>query len=575
LGDDVDSAVGLQVDEHDRPSAGARSSASSGVGRTVWREAVLVAAVATFVYRMTLSAVPALTHDSMGYLLAIQAGGDALYHPHHLAYNALSRAWVDIAGTLGADGDPMRTVETLNALLGGCAAALVWSILRLRAQVARALALAGTGGAALSFGFWFYSVSVEVYVLPLVFLLATLLVLTSTRLTVRTMVVVGLLNGLAVVSHQVNVLFAVVVVTVVARGVDRATALRRIAAYGAAAASVTVAAYGAVLAFVIRPASTAVAADWFTRYAQSDGYWHFRPDAPVKAATGFARSLVGGQFAYRLEPVRERLASAFSGRSLDDEEFLVRNLSPVVAVMLIVLAAVGALLLLSTLVRGIRQRRDLSEPARRVVRPLVAWLVTYSAFFLVWEPVNPEFWIPQATALWMVAAVLAGRPTAGTNARPAAPGRNIAPLACAAAAIALVNLVGTMLPASEAANDLYALRFRAVGEVVSLGDLVVVDHPHLGLGYAERYTEAETVMVTTFSYLVSTDEELTESPRELAARLERALDDGHRVAIDANLVDRPSDRRAERAGYLFAELYGDRWRLIEVREAAGWYVIDP
>jgi hypothetical protein len=544
-------------------------------GRDVWREAVVVGAVATAVYWMTLSSVPALTHDSMSYLLAIQDGGDALYHPHHLAYNAVSRAWLDLLGTFGVDGDVVRTIEMLNALLGGCAAALVWSLLRLRAQIARPLALAGTTGAALSFGVWFYSVSIEVYLLPLVFLLATVLVLTSTRLTWRRLVLIGVLNGLAIVAHQVNVLFAVVVIVVIAWGVGRATALRRIATYGAAAASVVAGAYAAVLAIAIKPSSPGTAWDWLTRYAQTNGSWRFEPSAPVQAATGFTRAVVGGQFAFRLEPVRARLASAFSGKSLDDEAFLVRHLSPFVAVALIVLAAAGAILLLATLVRGARHHRDLSAPERNLVRPLLAWLLTYSAFFLVWDPVNPEFWIPQVTVLWMIAAVLASLSTVTTNGSAAIVRSDLVLLAGAAVTVAFVNLAGSILPATDAGNDVYALRYEAVGEVVGAGDLVVVDHPHLGMGYTEQYTEAEPVTVSNYTHVVSTDEQLPESPGELAARFDRALDRGHRVAIDADLVDRPSDRTADRAGSVLAERYAGRWRYIDVRQAVGWYLVDP
>lgn len=536
-----------------------------------WPGALAVGGVAALVYGLTRSAVPALTHDSLNYLVNIQTGGYALYHPHHLAYNAVARAWLNALGAVGLGGDPLPRVEVLNSLFGGVAVALVWTLLRLRARLTPGLALAATAGAAASFGVWFYSVSIEVYVLPLALLLATLLVLTRPRLTLPTMAAVGVLNGLAVVAHQVNVLFAAVVVVVAVHRVDRRTAGARLAAYGAAAAAVVAGAYGAVLALVVRPGSPGEAADWFTRYAQSSGYWHVTPKAPLLAAVGFSRSLVGGQFAFRFGAVRDRMASAFPGKSLDDEAFLVRHLSPAAAGLLIAAGVTGAALLFWMLGRGSLRRRDLPDPARRLARPLVAWLVAYAVFFLFWEPTNVEFWIPQATVLWLLAAVLAsGRRD------PASARRGALVLAVAACAVGLANLVGTVLPATSAANDIYAVRYRALGEAVGRGDVVVVDRPHLGVGYAVRYTEATPLAADSFSYIVSLEHTRAPEADELADRAARALRDGHRVAVDADLVDAPSDPTAAHAGTVFAARFGSRWHLVDVPGApAGWYLVDP
>src|SRR5262245_56316006 len=225
-----------------------------GAPAVPWRSALAIGAAAAVAYALTLSSVPALTHDSLNYLDNIRTGGMALYHPHHLAYNAVARVWLNLLGALGLGGDALHRVELLNSLFGGVAAALVWTLLRHQAKAGPRAALAATAGAAFSFGVWFYSVSVEVYILPLVLLLATLLVLTGPRLTRPTMAAAGVLNGLAVVAHQINVLFAVVVVVVAVHGVDRRTARARLAAYGTAAAGVVAAAYGAVLGLVVRPA---------------------------------------------------------------------------------------------------------------------------------------------------------------------------------------------------------------------------------------------------------------------------------------------------------------------------------
>jgi hypothetical protein len=553
-------------------------AASGPVGRT-WPGALAIGAAAAVLYRLTLSAVPALTHDSIGYMFAIEAGGDALWHPHHLAYNALARGWLDLCRAVGVGGDPLRIVSSLNALLGGCAVALVWLVLRVRARLSPALCAAGSGGAALSYGVWFYSASVEVYILPLVLLLTTLLLVTAPSLSTRAMLGVGLANGLAVLAHQVNVLFAIVVLAVAVRGVDRTVARRRVVAYGSAATAVVVGAYAAVLGLAVRPGTTGGAADWFTAYAQTASNWHLGPLTPVKALTGFARSLVAGHFAYRLAPVRDRVTSTFAGKSLDDEAFLVRNLPAGLAVVLIAVAVAGAALLAVAVVRGLQRRRDLPSPARLMVRPLVVWLAVYAAFFTVWDPLNPEFWIPQATVVWMLAAVVSpdGASSTAIGGDPGAPrprARRSALLVVAAAAIGGANLLGSIVPATDAANDVYALRYATLGRQLDAGAVVLVDHPHLGLGYAERFTEAEPVPAFEYRYVVTQDEPRDPPPRELIARLDTALAGGHPIAIDADLVDKPTDRtealRAELVGH-----FGPRWRSLPVPGAAGWFVVDP
>jgi hypothetical protein len=538
-------------------------------------EAFLVAAVAGLTYALTLSEVPALTHDSLGYQLAIEAGGRALWHPHHLVYNALARGWLEAMGTLGID-DPLVAIESLNAIVGGVTAALVWLVLRRRARLSPALCAAGTAGAAMSYGLWFYSVSIEVYVLPLALVLGALFLLTAPVLSARVMVAVGVVNGLAVVAHQVNVLFAVVVVAVAARGVDRPTAVRRIVAYGTAAAATVVAVYGAVLTFAIQPTSVGDAIDWLTRYAQGGGYWHFSPTAPLYAVLGAARSLVGGHFAYRFDTVNDRMQSTFTSRSVDDEAFLVRDLPAAGAVALVVVAVVGAGLLAATLLRGYRRRCDLPEPAGAVLRALAVWLAVYAVFFLVWEPENPEFWIPQVTVIWMLAAVLSGRGATDPREPARRADRRRAPVVLAGAALAVgtANLFGTILPATDAGNDVYAVRYRALDEVVDAGDLVVVDHPHLGLGYTQRYTDARARAVYDYRILVSTAPPVDISSEDLLADLDAELDAGRTIAIDGLLIQRPTPR-AERAGAALRERYAERWRALGVPGAVGWYLVTP
>lgn len=546
-------------------------------------EVAVVALVALAVYASTRSAVPALTHDALAYLLGIERGGAHLYHPHHLAYGPVAAVWLDALVGLDLAGDSLdehlSAVALFNSVAGACAASLVYALLRNRAGLPRRPAAAGTLGAGLSFGLWFYSGNVEVYVLPMVFLLAALYVVTAPELTGRHILAVGVLHGLAVLGHQVHVLFvAVVVVALAGRGM---ATRRHLLGYIGATAAVVATAYGLVLGLVVRPRSAGSAMDWFTSYAQADAYWYRPGPSTVPAAAfGLGRSVLGGHFLFRIDAVADRVTDAFPGKSLSDEAFLVRGLGYPLSVGLSGVAGVAAALLGIVLVRGLRDRRRLPLAAGRLVAPLVAWLAAYAAFFLVWEPWNAEFWIPQATALWLLLAVLCAAPASTGGPAPSrhmgrAPARTGTLLLAAAGLVAVVNLVGSILPATDEANDVYARQYGALAQVIGRGDAVVVDRPHLGVGYTRRFTEATPIPASPFATAVDPDRPAHGfSPRRVVARTDRTLAAGHVVAIAPELLAAPATDEAAETGEALERRYGSSWRPVETASGVDWLVVD-
>lgn len=578
----------------------AADGAANGGGftlRMLLGEAAPIGVVAFVVYTLTLSSVPALTHDSLTYLQSITDGGVGLWHPHHLVYNAIGGAWLRLVRSFGVVSDGLKVVAWVNSALGAACAMFCYALLRDRARAGRTLALAGTLGAAVSFGLWFYSVSVEVYVLPLATLLGAAYVLLSPRLTTSHVLGVGLLNGLAVLGHQVHVMFTVAVVVVLAghaSRVGRATVLRWFALWAATASAVVVAAYGLVLWFVVKPQSLAEANSWFTRYAGGDEFWVAPgPSTLPRAAFGVSRAIVGGHFLFRFDWVRDRLASAIPGKSLTDEAFLVRGLWPGLAALLIVMAVAGGVLLVAVLVHGVRHRREVPPAARRLLVALGAWLVTYTLFFLLWEPTNVEFWIPQVTCLWLAAAASCARapttapvPAMAEPSRaaddvepapaPARPDRWARVLLGAAVLVGVTNLAGSILPAVDSANDVYAYRFRALGTVVGTGDAVVVDRPYLTIGYNRRHTGAGAIPGEPWSATVGPiDPADSFSAEVVLSQVQTVLDSGHRVAVEPQLVDDPASDEGEETGDLLREVYGERWRRVTAAPDVEWIVIDP
>jgi hypothetical protein len=262
------------------------------------------------------------------------------------------------------------------------------------------------------------------------------------------------------------------------------------------------------------------------------------------------------------------------GKSLTDEAFLVRNLPIGLAALLTVTALVGGVLLVLALGRGVARRREVPARARTLLVALMAWVVTYSLFFLVWEPTNVEFWIPQVTCVWLAAAALCAR----AGARPARARSDPWPklLLAAALLVGVTNFAGSILPAVDSANDIYAYRFRALGRVVGVGDAVVVDRPYLSTGYNTRNTGAGAIPAEPYSEAVGpVDPADSFSPEAVVFQVQTVLDGGHRVAVEPELVDNPASDEAEQAGDLLEQVYGDRWYRVEPAPGVQWLVIDP
>lgn len=500
---------------------------TSAVPDPWWTRPYVVAAVATVLYAVSSTPNLALAHDAAGYLLTIERGSLATqFHPHHLLYAPTAAAWLGLLRRLTGAVSGAIGVALLNALAGGACVGLVARILA-GSGVGPRMAAAAAAAAGSSFGLWFYSASVEVYVIPLAFLLGALLLAIGRPSPARA-AWIGLLHGLAMVFHQIHVLFGVVILATLATW-PRDQWRSMLGVYIGAGTAVVVVAYGWALT-VIQPASMAEAWRWFTMYAQDGGYIHgLSMGTLAKAVVGAARSIVGGHFAFGLGPVQALLSGAFPDKILIDETFLVRRLPPLLLGGLIGASALAVACFGWLALHAKRQR----APGTVLRRALVAWITVYSIFFLFWDPFNLEFWIPQATALWM----LVGLELRATGRRATAV------LAGAAALLLAVNGIGTIGPARDSANDAFAQRLRPLDYSFSTGGLLVLSRDHILGPYAALSLGAETMGLAEATS--------THGARYAAdsawARILRATAAGACVAVDEEALA-PTDVTRQVAG---------------------------
>lgn len=505
----------------------------------------IAGAAATALYALTLTPNLALAHDAAGYLAQIVSGEPlALVHPHHLLYNAVSAGWLGLVGWTGLA--PVYAVALLNALAGGACVAMIVALLRDRGGVPMPLALGASAVAGVSFGLWFYSVSVEVYVIPLALLLAALYVALGPPSSKRAWAV-GALHGLAMLFHQVHVLFGVVILVVLWRQRPRARPLAQAARYIAAGSVVVLAGYGIVLAAIVRPETPEAAWTWFTLYAQGESYTQpLAVATAAKALVGFVRSVVGGHFAFAIDPVFALIQRAFPDKMLDDEVFLASSLPGWVPPVLFGLAALAALGLLALLVAAVR-RRGPAPGGRDLRAALAVWVGLYALFFFFWDPYNVEFWIPQTTALWMLVALgLSGReplaPEAAVGRRgkgergggrsPEAPVWAVRAMWGMAALLFVVNGIGVVGPARNADNDIVAARLVPLAGEIGEGDLVVLPDAHISEAYIRLDFGAETIGLEQ----AMAERDTVQATAEVLARVRAARASGARVAVAEGLL---------------------------------------
>ena len=442
-------------------------------------------------YAATLAENLTTAHDSAAYLLRI-ASGHPVFHPHHLLYEPLAVLWLAAWQSLGLVGDPAAAVAALNVLFGGLILQMFFLLLLRRGGLPYGAALLGTALPGFSFGLWFYAGAVEVYVIPLFLLTWAFYLLTAPTMAGRTWAAAGAIHGLAVLFHQVHLLFGFVPIArlLLDRGIPGAVRWVLLLRYVGAAALVVLPAYALVLLLEVRATSIEAAWLWFTNYAHKEAYWH-GPDlaTAAKAAVGLGRSVIGGHFLFAIPELRSVLTSAFSDNALSDEVFLVRDLSPVGARLLALAAAAFVLLVLALAASSLPNLASRWREHRLLLALTAAWLLPYAAFFLFWEPYNVEFWLPQALCLWLVLLLCLwpsgrGRLTAREHLSPAAG------IAALAVLLFAINYAGSLRFTSTRSNDYTYWCIEPLIAAARPGDLVIVGDGWIVESYLKLFVDA-------------------------------------------------------------------------------------
>jgi hypothetical protein len=262
-----------------------------------------------------------------------------------------------------------------------------------------------------------------------------------------------------------------------------------------------------------------------TTYGRVEHYWTpLGADMPARAAAGLAHSVVGGHFLFALPGVRSSLLSWLSTHSLSDEMFLVRDMAPSFAALLLICSIAAGLGLATMAIQSLRTAR--LSACRMVIACLAAWFTCYSTFFFFWDSMNAEFWIPQSLCVWLLLLAIVG----SSDRSSTAAARRIAVLALL---LATVNYFGSIRLARDPSRDYYRRLVEPLSAAAQ-GDLVVLPDAWIVRGYVTRLTPADVVTVRQGS-----------GPRTPAdyARVRRAIEGAlasrHTVFVDSGLFRSP------------------------------------
>ncbi|MFT3825507.1 MAG: hypothetical protein QM731_16430 [Chitinophagaceae bacterium] len=451
-------------------------------------EQVLVFSGFMVFYLCTLASNFSGPHDSIGYLNGIVKGQN-LFHPHHLVYHYIAHCWLVVTQAIFPGVKDYFLVESFTAVWGSASMAMVYSFFRNRFSLSVAISIAGTAVTAFTYGVWFYSTNIEVYAPPMFLLLVALYLLTKKEFTKADAWKVFILHVLAILFHQINILFSLVILYKLWQERKRISLAYSVSIYAVMGIVLVGAAYFWVGWIIAGNNNFAAWVKWMEGYAGAGGdgsYWE-----PLGWATfshvgiGFAHAFIGGHFVFKLPVVNDYVSNAnvVATHSMGDEIYLARHTSSFEAILLTAFAIVLAILMLTLLFRFIFRYRSIRKQYGNTVSLLILSGAIYSIFFCLWDPEILEFWIFQTMLVWLL--LIGTLPVTGFPFR-------IKPLAgvwIIGVLMFIVNYFGSIRWIQDVKNDLYYAMVEPVKDVATPKDVLLLQNGWLLKDFLEYYSK--------------------------------------------------------------------------------------
>lgn len=479
-------------------------------------EQLLMFAGSLLFFLITLAENFSGPHDSINYLNGIVKGGEFLSHPHHLLYHYSAWYWLHFTQAIFPGVKDYFLVESFTAVCGSVSMAIVYSFFRWRFNWKVLPSVVFSSVVAFSYGMWFYSSNIEVYAPAMMLLLGSLYKLCSPSFSQKDTWKVLLLHCLAVLYHQLHILFAAVIIYILWTRRKQLPFFKALAQYAVMGVVIVGGAYFLMGWVVAGQNSMDKWIGWMEGYTRHHDYWQMPSlKTPFLVFTGFTHAFVGGHFVFRLPGIDSHFDKLRTVHSLHDEMFLARHIDSGTAIFLSVLTLVLAAMMLILIIRFIKKYKTVRATWPSVVPPLVVCGFVYSAFFCIWMPEILEFWIFQTVLLWLLllgTLTITGFPF---RMRPVAVGLIIS------LTLFIVNFFGSVRWLQDLEHDWYYLKVKPVKNMVKENDVILLQQGWILKDFLEYFTHAN---VTEVPYKL-------ELRAEVDSTIESSLHKGGRVII--------------------------------------------
>ena len=171
---------------------------------------------------------------------------------------------------------------------------------RVRFNLAQGVSALAVALIAFSYGTWFYSVNIEVYAPPIFFILSALFIMTKKETRESDVWKVAIMQSFAIMFHQVNILFTVIVIFWLFSNRGRLTFVNSLMKYAVLGLILTGGLY--IVCGVLYEHKNTVPAftEWILGYTKGHSYWQpLSMKTPVNVIAGFSRAFVGGHFIFQ------------------------------------------------------------------------------------------------------------------------------------------------------------------------------------------------------------------------------------------------------------------------------------
>jgi hypothetical protein len=478
------------------------------------RGAVMVWLISYVFFLLTLANNFSASHDSINYLNGI-VKGEHLFHSHHLLYHYYAHLWLLLFKKIFGGVASHYIIESFTAVWGSGILSVCYMFFRVRFNLTQSISALAITLIGFSYGTWFYSVNIEVYTAPLFFILCSLFIITKKDARDSDVWKVAILQSFAILFHQVNILFTVIIVYWLFTNRGRLKFVSSFLKYAALGVILTGGLY--IVCGVLYEQKNTIPefSEWILGYTTGHSYWQpLSIRTPLNVVVGFSRAFIGGHFIFQHPQVSQFLNNVFASHGLRDEVFLASGISIFITWLLTIVAIFLAGSIVVLVIRFARSYRKM-KLHYHVINPLLLTLAAYSLFFCFWMPEILEFWILQMVIVWLL---LIGMIPVIRFPLNVAARKGIFILSLS---LFLVNYFGSIRWLQKSSSDWYQVEVRKLDPALTSSDIVFVVNDWI-LKYYVRYYSKATV--------ISTDDAEYDHA-EAQKRMRDALSKQHKVIV--------------------------------------------